>query len=132
MLGNSQENRYINNLILRNNDIFAIPVGGFKNAIVEYLDLGNNKITYVLADAFTHVAKLSNLQLHYNEIAAIHPSAFGTQSLNMLNLSNNKLKCLPEVIFAQLDRVELSLIENQLTSIPSNMHFELTAVLFAG
>ena len=115
--------RYVRKIDLSNNEIFALPVGGFRDVRVWLINLSSNKLSYIPANAFSQ-SPLETIVLSNNQIAGLHLSSFGTNYLKWIVLDNNKLECLSEV-FADTGFRGQSIIclnNNQLTTILPSSH----------
>ncbi|CAH1785132.1 unnamed protein product [Owenia fusiformis] len=84
------------------------------------LDLSNNAITMIRADAFSALKDLQKLDLSSNQISLIDAGAFrGLDKLERLILTGNRLGTISSSIFQGLNKLtRLSLSDNQLKTIP--------------
>ncbi len=96
--------KFLQRLILRNNDILVLPDSVFQHlSMVEDIDLGHNLISSLQPSIFKGVSKLQILNLHFSKLAVIAPCTFyELRSLTVLDLSNNYLTDVGDNIFCQL------------------------------
>ena len=62
------------------------------------LDLGNNSISRLPANAFAHISGLKKLYLKKNKIQYIDPNAFTNLDLEVLDLCDNAFRGVPSVL----------------------------------
>ncbi|CAO1381762.1 unnamed protein product [Diamesa serratosioi] len=81
---------------------------------LEYLDLGNNNLTFIPIDAFTTLIKLKIVSLSFNEIEELPIDVFAKNvNLERILLTRNKIKFLGPGVFNELAKLNVvSLVGN--------------------
>ncbi|KAL8597685.1 hypothetical protein ACOMHN_012652 [Nucella lapillus] len=75
---------------------------------VHYLDLRNNRITRIHADAFKHLELLRYLFLNQNPLVTVPDLRFGSQVLQLVDFSNCKLTKVPKTMPTSVSDFRLS------------------------
>ncbi len=93
-----------------------------KIEIVNLLDLEDNQIGTLKANALTSLKKLRLLFLEDNQISVIEERSFaGSNKLNVLDLSNNQIKTINKSTFSGLTSLErLDLRNNKISVIEAD------------
>lgn len=101
---------------LKNNHIKDLPVSFSKLNSLEYLNLSNNKFTFI-PKVFANAVKLQELHFDSNSIDELI-NITGISSLQVLNLSKNKIDFIPDEI-VNLEKLQLlDLSYNNLQEFP--------------
>ncbi|KAM3927281.1 platelet glycoprotein Ib alpha chain [Leptodactylus fuscus] len=118
-------------LNLANNTLTALPKVSELPTLTT-LQLSNNRITTIPANAFTGLKKLTRLELQHNYIQSLDEEVFeDLQAVIHLDLSYNQLTQLPDRLLSNVVNLEkLYLSWNKLTKIPNDFFdgLELTYV----
>ena len=90
---------------------------------LEYLHLGNNKLSSLPADVFDNVSNLQEIWLGQNNLSSLPVNIFDRLSkLRMLKLHDNNLSNLSEDVFDELSElVYLDLGDNNLSRLPADI-----------
>ncbi|XP_078449077.1 slit homolog 2 protein-like isoform X1 [Lampetra planeri] len=110
----------ITELRLEQNSIKMIPPGAFSPyKKLRRIDLSNNQITEIAADAFQGLRFLNSLVLYGNKITDLPKGLFsGLYSLQLLLLNANKITCIRVDAFQDLQNLQLlSLYDNKLQTL---------------
>ncbi len=84
-----------------------------KKETIEDLDLGENRIKQIPAQAFAGLNNLGGLYLSSNQIQQISAQAFvGLNNLQMLYLSSNQIRQIPAQAFAELNILQWLYLHN--------------------
>ena len=93
------------------------------------LDLGNNSISRLPANAFAHISGLKKLYLNKNKIQYIDPNAFTNLDLEVLDLSDNGFRVVPLMLREHRVRAStLNLENNDFASIQAGMFTHVTGL----
>jgi insulin-like growth factor-binding protein complex acid labile subunit len=80
----------LSRLLLRDNEISDIIPGTLEISLLDYFDLGYNKIEHLGSDVFFGMVNLEYINLEFNKLQYLHPETFvGLPKLQMLILSHN-------------------------------------------
>lgn len=99
--------RQLRHLRLDSNELRALPRDGFKNTVLEHLDLSDNQLALFPSSALQHVGftlrrlELARNRLEYLDTAMFHATSF----LRELGLARNALTVLSDNTFAALARL---------------------------
>ena len=105
---------------LNDNEIVTLPANAFTGmSQLQTLKLRNNKVTTIESGAFNGTGRLSTIELHNNRISTLAANAFsGIRSTNQVSLDmpGNEISSLPSNIFSSLRLRRLNLSDNYLKS----------------
>nr|AVK72278.1 slit [Xenoturbella bocki] len=107
-------------LRLEQNFITMIPGGIFSRfKRLRRIDMSNNQISEIDADAFIGLKSLTSLVIYGNRIASLPPGVFsGLTSLELLLLNANQISCIRSDSFEHLQNLNLlSLYDNRILSL---------------
>uniref|UniRef100_A0A8D8UUS9 Leucine-rich repeats and immunoglobulin-like domains protein 3 n=3 Tax=Cacopsylla melanoneura TaxID=428564 RepID=A0A8D8UUS9_9HEMI len=112
----------LKHLNLQENELEQIPAEAFRHLKnLTLIDLSKNKIGKIPDDAFSTLNNLVTLKLSDNNLTLYKNSFRGLElSLKNLNLKNTKLKSVPECIKGLKSLTFLDLAQNLLTQLPGN------------
>ncbi|XP_052124874.1 phospholipase A2 inhibitor [Frankliniella occidentalis] len=118
---------------LRGNRISTLePLGLLYNGALLHLDMADNKLEELPADAFTGTERLKDLDLSGNRLGAIHPDTFAKHgALRNLNVSRNPIVSL-QLNAPALRRLDAShgavqaLVDGVLDGTPELRHLNLS------
>ena len=116
-------------LFLQNNQLTTLPNHFISLKLREALNLSHNQLTK-LPDNFLSNESSLYLSLDHNKLVSL-PKNFENSAIYGLTLDHNKLTHLPpdfSQLFEKTSIRELSLKNNELTSIPNFNHLELTSL----
>lgn len=91
--------------------------------VLQSLNLRENKIRSIAANAFKGLTTLKHLTLSYNELNSLHAKVFNDlRSLEMLSLSNNKLHYIDEHLLSENKNLLVIFLDNnRLQTINGNI-----------
>ena len=93
------------------------------------LDLGNNSISRLPANAFAHISGLKKLYLNKNKIQHIDLNAFANLDLEVLDLSDNAFRDVPSMLREHHVRAStLNLENNDISSLQASMFTHVTGL----
>lgn len=104
---------------LESNSLVMIPAMAFKNLKIDEtqyyyanryptINLSNNQITSLSANAFSGLEEIFKLNLDRNRLSNIHPTAFeDVYKIHYLNFSVNQINCLEDSVLEDLKRTSV-------------------------
>lgn len=108
---------------LQSNVISSIHPNAFRNlSTVEKVILKNNRLTTIEAHVFQNLANLGTINLQNNSIHALEPTSMRGANLVELNLVQNKLTEIPTKFLQGISslRLTVNLAGNNISEIPAN------------
>ena len=113
-------NRYLQRVDLSDNDLVTLPANAFTGMTnLTTLRFQNNRITTIEAGAFNGLGGLATIELNNNRISTLPASAFsGLSSTGQMSIDmpGNEISSLPSTIFASIRLRRLNLNDNYLKS----------------
>uniref|UniRef100_A0A2L2YLK1 Insulin-like growth factor-binding protein complex acid labile subunit n=1 Tax=Parasteatoda tepidariorum TaxID=114398 RepID=A0A2L2YLK1_PARTP len=120
-------------LNLEGNNLKNVPSAINKLSKLQYLNLANNQITVLPANAFSGLPGVKELRLDGNKINKIFPGAFNNilRSLDKLHLQHNKIQKFERNVFKQMVKLKyLDISYNDFSKFAKTDFTDLTFLWF--